>query len=261
MTTPIRSVGEVLNEGTRILGLVWRRLIPPSFGAFILLGAATLAIFKLTGADAFLDLVFNNPKALEAMTDAELLAVSGDFIVGFVLAAGVQVIASGFVALAAYRLVDSEIRGEIITAGSAARFATSRLTTFLVAAGVAIVAVGAGLFLLIIPGIWFAGRFAMAAPIIGFEKTGPLAALTRSSNLVKGHWWPTVGFLLLVGLLGSVAEILVQTVAVPLLAIGSIGIGTGLAFVVTVVVQGFIIAAIAVMSAAWYRNLTVSQSA
>jgi hypothetical protein len=64
-----------------------------------------------------------------------------------------------------------------------------------------------------------------------------------------------VGFLLLVGLFGSIAAQLVQLVAIPIVGSGEIGLGAGLGFVVLVVAQGMIVAAIAVMATLWYLDL------
>ena len=118
-----------------------------------------------------------------------------------------------------------------------------------------LIAVFAGLLMLIIPGIWIVFSLSMVLPVVALENAGPAQALRRSFQLVKGRWWPTAGFLLLVGLLGSVAGQIVQFVAAPLLTIGDLSIGLGLGFVVAVVIQGFIVAAIAVMATAWYMDL------
>jgi hypothetical protein len=62
-----------------------------------------------------------------------------------------------------------------------------------------------------------------------------------------------------VGLLGSIAAQLVQLVALPILGAGGIGIGDGLGFVVLVIVQGMVVAAIAVMTTLWYLDLRARQ--
>jgi hypothetical protein len=73
--------------------------------------------------------------------------------------------------------------------------------------------------------------------------------------LVRGRWWPTVGFLILVGLLGSVAAQLVQLIALPIVGAAGVGIAAGLGFVVLIVAQGVVVAAIAVMITLWYFDL------
>jgi hypothetical protein len=129
------------------------------------------------------------------------------------------------------------------------------LVPLIVAGLVAIVLIVAGLFALIVPGLWLAGSFSMLSAVIALEGLGPIKALQRSFRLVRGRWWPTVGFLLLVGLFGSVAAQLVQLVALPIVGAGGVGIGAGLGFVVLVVAQGVVVAAIAVMVTLWYVDL------
>jgi nucleoside recognition membrane protein YjiH len=59
----------------------------------------------------------------------------------------------------------------------------------------------------------------------------------------------------MVGLLGSAAAQLVQLIALPALTSGNTSIGAGLAFVVLMVIQGFVVAAIGAMYTRWYVDL------
>jgi hypothetical protein len=47
--------------------------------------------------------------------------------------------------------------------------------------------------LLVLPGLWLLTRWVLYAPVIAREGAGPLAALRRSSHLVRGHFWPVLG--------------------------------------------------------------------
>jgi hypothetical protein len=95
----------------------------------------------------------------------------------------------------------------------------------------------------------------MTAQVIAVEGAGPFAAIKRSFALVKGNWWQTFGFLLLIGLIGGTASQLIQVVAVPLLLVGGNGVAFGLAIALGIAFQGLIVAAIAVGIAIWYFNL------
>lgn len=76
--------------------------------------------------------------------------------------------------------------------------------------------------------------FVAVAPAIGAEDAGPLGAITRSTGLVSGRYWPTMGVTLMIALvgqllgtaLGSLPSILAVVigldVAWPLMALGSI---------------------------------------
>lgn len=238
-----------------MLGRTWRRLFAPTFWTFVPLGAITLGIFALTGADDVIEMILSDPEALDRLSEAELLDVSVRLFQGVSAAVLLQVLASGFVNLAAHRIVAGEIAGEHVGTGAAVSTAFARILP-LVGAGVLVVmAILAGLVLLVVPGIWLAGCFTMVSAVIAIEGARPAQALSRSFALVRGRWWPTVGFLVLVGLLGSVAAQLVQLVALPVLAVGGLGIGLGLGFVALVIVQGMVVAAIAVMTTVWYVDL------
>lgn len=238
-----------------MLGRVWKRILAPAFWAFVLLGAATIAVFSLTRADDVLQLILSDPQALQGMTDTEigeaglLLLQAGSIVLAF------QLLATGFLSLAVHRIVGSELAGEAIGAGAASSKALARLFTLVVGGLIAIALVTVGLIAFIIPGLWLAGGFSMLSAVIALEGLGPVQALRRSFTLVRGRWWPTVGFLLLVGLFGSVAAQLVQLVALPIVGAGGVGIGAGLGFVMLVVAQGFVVAAIAVMVTLWYLDL------
>ncbi len=250
-----RPFGEILAEGMTMLGRVWKRILAPAFWAFVVLGAATIAAFALTGADDTLQLILSDPQALQGMTDAEineaglLLLQAGSIVLVF------QLLGTGFLNLTVHRIVASELAGEHVGAGAASSLALSRLFTLIVAGIIAFVLVVLGLFALIIPGVWLAGAFSMISAVIALEDVGPVDALRRSFALVRRRWWQTVGFLLLVGLFGSLAAQLVQLVALPIVGAGGVGIGAGLGFVVLVVAQGFVVAAIAVMVTLWYVDL------
>jgi hypothetical protein len=250
-----RPLGEILGEGMTMLGKVWRRLVAPAFWCFVLLGGLTIATFTITDSDDFLILILNDPEALYEMTDDELVGPTLRLFQAVLMATILQLLATGFVNLTAHRIVGSEMAGEPVGTGGAVARAFGRLLTLVVAGFVAFVMVALGLVALIIPGLWLAGCFTMVSAVIALEQVGPLDALRRSFSLVRGRWWPTVGFLLLVGLLGSLAAQLVQLVALPVLGAGGVGIGVGLGFVLLVIVQGMVVAAIAVMSTLWYVDL------
>lgn len=250
-----RPFGEVLGEGITLLGRVWRKLLAPAFWSFTLLGALTIATLLTSGANDFLQLLITDPLAIEGLSDEVLfdnMVRLGQtaFLVGLL-----QLLATGFLYMTTHRIVVSEMADSPIMTSEAVSWALRRFPVLVVAGLLASIAVLAGLLLLIVPGIWLAGSFSMLSQVVAIEDAGPVQALRRSFGLVKGRWWPTIGFLLLVGLIGSGAAQLVQLIALPALTTGDVGLGAGLAFVFLMMVQGLMIAAIAVMSTRWYIDL------
>ncbi|MGH8914629.1 MAG: hypothetical protein ACRDZM_08965 [Acidimicrobiia bacterium] len=250
-----RPFGDVLGWGMTLLGRVWRRLLAPAFWSFTLLGTLTIVTLGISGAGDFLQLLVLDPLAVEGLTDQELVDNLGRLAQAALVAVLLQVLATGFLFMTTHKIVASEIAGAPVATRVAVTWAIRRLPTFIVAGLLASIVVLVGLILLIVPGVWMAGSLTMVSAVVALEETGPIAALSRSHRLVQGRWWQTIGFLLLVALIGSVAGQLVQLVAVPAFASGDVGFGAGLAFVLVMVVQGLTIAAIAVMSTVWYTDL------
>ncbi|MFH1170922.1 MAG: glycerophosphoryl diester phosphodiesterase membrane domain-containing protein [bacterium] len=63
----------------------------------------------------------------------------------------------------------------------------------------AALATTAGAFLFLLPGIYVAIMFSVAAPVVVYEKTGGTQALRRSWGYIKGNWWRVFGSFLLGG--------------------------------------------------------------
>ena len=95
----------------------------------------------------------------------------------------------------------------------------------------------------------------MAVPAAIVAQLGPLRAVQESLRLVRRRWWPTFGFLLLVGLLGFLAVQLIQLVAIPLVFVRDLGPGITGASMLGIATQGVIIAAGGVMLSVWYVDL------
>ncbi|MGH8946391.1 MAG: hypothetical protein ACRDVL_09585 [Acidimicrobiia bacterium] len=105
------------------------------------------------------------------------------------------------------------------------------------------------------PAVWVWVSASMATPAAALEGLGATATLRRSMSLVRGRWWPTLGYLLLVGLFGVVAIQLIQLVAIPMMALGGVGLAVDIAAVVGILAQGLIVAGIGVMTTWWYVDL------
>jgi hypothetical protein len=59
----------------------------------------------------------------------------------------------------------------------------------LVAAIIVIVVTSAASLLLVVPGVWLYTRWSLTTPVIREQSIGPLAAMRRSKELVRGHFW------------------------------------------------------------------------
>ena len=86
-----------------------------------------------------------------------------------------------------------------------------------------------GLFLLVVPGLFLMTMWAVTVPVCVVEGLGPVASLTRSSQLTKGYRWKVFGILILLTIVSIVLNQLVTRLAAPL----GIGVTALLTLIVT----------------------------
>lgn len=266
------------------LARTWRALLIPALAVSIPVSIATVVVFRLTGGGEFLDTIVNNPEALQRLPRDVFWELSRPFYIAVGISTLLQLISGVFVALASHRAVASDLAGKTLTGGQVSilalrRYATGLVAVLLITLTVAVL-VGLGtamwlapilavgtpnttsvlvaliLFVVLMgPGTWAAVSVSMSTSVIAVEDSGALAAIRRSMRLVRRRWWPTLGFLLLVGLLGGIAIQLIQLIALPLAAVGGGSSALTIASSLGVLTQGLLVAAISAMYTHWYVDL------
>ena len=73
------------------------------------------------------------------------------------------------------------------------------------------IAIVAGLIALVIPGLVMAIWFQFVGQVVILENVSFLEALRRCRDLVRGAWWRTCGYLLVVGIMGGAVSFIVAT--------------------------------------------------
>lgn len=284
MVIPPRAFGQVLSDAMNSLARVWKTLIIPALAVSIPLSVASVALFRFSGAGEFLETLVNNPDRLQGLPAEVFAEMARPLYISLGIATLLQLLAGVFVALASHRAVASELAGTIISGREATGKALRRYgvgigATLLIVLVVGILlALGAWLWLVPVtsvgipnttsgfvalillcalagPGIWVAVSVSMATSVVAVERTGALASIRRSIRLVRGRWWPTAGFLILVGLFGGIAVQLIQLIALPLASVGGASAGLTFASALGVLTQGLLMAAIAAMYTHWYVDL------
>jgi Membrane domain of glycerophosphoryl diester phosphodiesterase len=113
--------------------------------------------------------------------------------------------AAAAIAIAAcFKVISSAYLGERTDASASLRYGLSRLFPLIVAYIMMSIGIGLGLVALVIPGVFLAIKWSMTFPAIVAERAGPFAAMGRSWELTRGHWWRTFGALLVVVLISFV---------------------------------------------------------
>lgn len=279
-----RPFGQVLSDATNSLARTWRALLLPALVVSIPVSFATALVFRWTAGGDFLDMLVNNPGALQALPEEVFFEIARPFYIALGIAATLQLLAGVFIALAAHRTVAADLGGGSLTGAEASRQALKRYFVGLGAGLVVVLTVGIMiglgsvvwlvpalsvgtpnaasalvafvLFLAVLgPGIWVAVSASMTTSAVALEDVGVLASIRRSIRLVRGRWWATAGFLLVVGLLGGIASQMIQLIALPLAAVGGAGVALTIVSVLGVLAQGLLIAGISAVYTHWYIDL------
>jgi hypothetical protein len=143
------------------------------------------------------------------------------------------------------------------TVGGAILFAILLLPTYSILVVLTNLAVGAGLVLLILPGLYIWGRLLPSGPaMVAEERRNSIDALKRGFALSEGHGWLIIGLYLLVAIPGEiVVQLLGQLSGILFILAAGQQLGTLLATIVLCAGTAILVALLAMLTAAIYRAL------
>jgi len=204
-----RGLGDILGDAFRLYGKHWQTLcaiaavviVPVAFvNAFL-----THAITKST-TKSLVQVNTTNGTVTYAQASAGAyrgLLASLVFLFLFFLV-------FGLLTGAITRAVASETAGLPVDLGDSYTFALSRVWSIIGVSLLVGLVIVLGLIALVIPGIWFAGMLFASVIVIVTENVRGTAAMGRSWNLVKGHWWHTFGTLFVAGIIAGIVSAIIQ---------------------------------------------------
>ncbi len=196
-----RTVGEILDMAFKLYTSNIRKLLIIAAVVFIPIGIIQLFITSGSGISQ-LDLF--DPEAIAA---GRLPAGFGAFVGGTLVLSLISLVGTLFVQGAAIKLFAGAYQGIDQSWQESVRFGIDKSLLILGTAILSALGSGIGLLLCIVPGVWLWTSWYVAIPALLVERTGPVAALTRSFQLVKQRFWPVLG----VGVLAFViAQVVVQ---------------------------------------------------
>jgi hypothetical protein len=192
------SVGEILDAALKIYRRNFKTLsmavlvlvVPLSILDTLITASTTKNAFDYTGTSTTVD-------------------SSGSFFAGALARLLLSVLTFSVATAACYHAVIRGYFGEQTTWQESLRYGISHLWRMLGLGLLALLGLIVPFVLLIVPGIWLAVRWSVAAPALLAEEIGPARALGRSFGLVKGRWWPTFGALICMYILISIAQFIV----------------------------------------------------
>ena len=117
---------------------------------------------------------------------------------------GLGVLAMAIVAVVLYAAliarIDAAARGVSMSLGQALSVGLQRMPAMLLAGILAAVVAFIGLCLLVIPGLIVVIWLVFAPFAVVIERRGPIASLSYSRAIVRGHWWRTAALLTIIGI-------------------------------------------------------------
>jgi hypothetical protein len=150
-----------------------------------------------------------------------------------------------------------------ISVGGAITAALALLPSYFLASLLSSLAIGFGLFLLIVPGLYLLGRLGPAnAVLVAENHKNPIAALTRCFALTRGHGWAIFGLILLIAIAAAIV-VAIATALLGILFVLAAGqdVGQLLSLIVRTAGNSAMVTLLLVLNAAIYRQLSQSASA
>ena len=128
------------------------------------------------------------------------------FLAGTVLIGILTYVAAQVATGACFKAVGGAYFDEPADWRESLRFARSRIGPLLWLSFLFVVFLMLATIALLVPAIYLYVAWAVATPVLLLEDVRGRGALKRSRALVKGRWWPTLGVLILVGILAAVVQ-------------------------------------------------------
>jgi ABC-type multidrug transport system fused ATPase/permease subunit len=150
-----------------------------------------------------------------------------------------------------------------ISVGGAIAAAVALLPSYFIASFLSSLAIGFGIALLIVPGLYLIGRLGpLNAVVVAETHRNPIAAIRRCWALTAGHGWAIFGLIFIVALAAAIVVGVATTViGIVLMLIAGQDIGQLLVLIVRTAGSTAMTALLLVLSAAIYRQLREGRSA
>ena len=210
---PQRGIGDILSvafevykaNAAKLIVIVAIVVVPLSFISHFLTGVVFKPTVEKTGA-----IVVNGQTIVGATTVTT--RSFGTFIIGSLIAAAIAVIISAVLQAALTRGAALASVGDPVDTEASYQYGFKKFGSVLLISILVGLVVGIGFILLIIPGIIFLTMLAVAIPALIVEDQRGTAAMSRSWNLVKGHFWHVLGTIvvaaLITGIVGAILGLL-----------------------------------------------------
>ena len=194
------GVGEILSAAFRLYQRHWRTLV----------AIAAVVVIPITLLQYLLG---NQVRSQSQVTDKGVVVSTPSWAVGIsgLVAALAGLLMYLVLTGAITRAVAAEVAGEDPGLEQSYRFGFHRLGAVLLVSVLVGLATIGGLILLVIPGIYIGVRLAVSIEALVVEGRRGTQAMSRSWELVGGHWWHAFGALVVAGLLTGVVNAVITS--------------------------------------------------
>ncbi|HUL86107.1 MAG TPA: hypothetical protein VLX89_11420 [Actinomycetota bacterium] len=209
---PQRGLGDILStafevykaNAAKLIVIVAIVVVPLSFISHFLTGVVFKPTVEKTGT-----IVING----QTITGTTVSTRSfGTFVLASLIAAAIAVIISAVLQAALTRGAALASVGDPVDTEASYQYGFKKFGSVLWISILVGLVVGIGFILLIIPGIIFLTMLAVTIPALIVEDQRGTAAMGRSWNLVKGHFWHVLGTIvvaaLITGVVGAILGLL-----------------------------------------------------
>ena len=210
---PQRGIGDLLSvafevykaNAAKLIVIVAIVVVPLSFISHFLTGVVFKPTVEKTQA------IVINGTTISGGTTVTTRSF-GTFVIGSLIAAAIAVIISAVLQAALTRGAALAAVGDPVDTEASYQYGFKKFGSVLLISILVGLVVGIGFILLIIPGIIFLTMLAVAIPALIVEDQRGTAAMSRSWNLVKGHFWHVLGTIvvaaLITGVVGAILGLL-----------------------------------------------------
>jgi hypothetical protein len=149
-----------------------------------------------------------------------------------------------------------------ISVGGAIAAAFALLLSYFAASVLANIAIGLGVLLLIVPGLYLLGRLGpLNSVLVAEARRNPVEALRRCWALTAGHGWAIVGLILIVAFAAAVVVAVATTLlGIVFILVAGQEIGQLLVLIVRTAGNAAMMTLLLVLSAALYRRLAEGEA-
>jgi hypothetical protein len=195
---PPKTLGEILSAAFNLY---------KANAASLILIVAIVVVPLTFISSLFSGVVFEGSKHTTIVFGQPVEVVDRSFgllIGGLIVTAVISVIISAVLQAAILRAAAQATIGDPVDPQESYRFGFKRLGSVILVSLLVGLAVAAGLILLVIPGLIFLIFLSVSVPVLIVENRRGRAALSRSWNLVKGHFWHAVGVIIVAGIITGI---------------------------------------------------------